>query len=359
MKKVLLLTMATAVALSSFAEKRKGAAKTLPQNHTAAKTTAVGDTVSYANINLSTDTLTAYYAGMTTDTGFIFGTNTFGDMGFAERYDLDSNVQVLGLFARFTGTVNPASTKNVVFNAWSVAGRTADTRFVSGKVYNSGLPSTSIASITKPITAVGIATTDTASDTVKLHWFTTPSAATHKFFVGYTLAYDPAALNGDTISLIVSRDNERHTATFPYDFTDGTDTIINNANAVLFKDNTWHDNGLDNFFIGNHFFLFPVVKINSPSGVGGITKNNFTLYGNYPNPANNETNIKFAVANNTEVTVTVYDMAGKVINTIKQNCNAGTQIMVLNTSTFAAGEYLYLVHTAEGEGIASKFTVAK
>jgi hypothetical protein len=354
MKKVLLLTMATAVALSSFAEKKGVIAKKVSQQHIAAKTTATGDTVILEHI-VSADTLAVYRAG--TDSGYVTGTNAFGDKGFAERYDAnDTLFSVIGIIARFTGNYSASTTKTVSFNAWSVGAKTLDSRFASGHVYNSGFPATSLASVNVPITALGIGV-GAVPDTTKVFFFPTPTAATlNRFFVGYTINYDPTALAGDTVGVYGSLDGERHIA---YYNVSGTDTIINNVNATMFSDNTWHDNAFDNFQIGNHLFLFPIVKLGGPNSVNGITKNNFTLFGNYPNPATNQTNIKFAVAQATEVTISISDIAGRTIKTIKQDCAAGTQTVSVNTEDLASGEYIYLVHTADGNGFASKFSIVK
>lgn len=347
--------MATAVALSSFAEKKGVTYKTIARQHTAAKTTAVGDTVLLDNTS-TTDTFVSYSLA-NPDSGFVFGTNALGDKGFAERYFSTNDVQVIGVLTQFTGHVNPASTKDVVFNVWNVGARTSTG--VSGHLFHSGYPGTSIANRTASVTSLGITTTGTGNDTAKVFAFSPASPATHLFFIGYTVAYDPTNFGGDTLGLISTIDGERNLTTQPIYNVVGADTIINDLNTTMFADGTWHNNATSHFTIWNNLAIFPIVIIGQPSEVSGVTKNNFTLFGNYPNPANNETNIKFAVANNTEVTVVVYDIAGRVINTIKQNCNAGTQTMALNTSALASGEYMYLVRTAEGEGIASKFTVAK
>ncbi len=358
MKKIFLFAIATSIALSSFAQKAKTnlTAKSFNGHHLAAKTTATGDTVAIEHI-LGTDTLAAYIVGHNADSGYVTGTDAYGDMGFAERYDhTDTLVSVIGVIARFTGTVNPASTKTVVFNTWSVGPKTLWTAAPSGHVYNSGFPNTSLTSVTVPITHLGISNIDTVADTVKSFWFPTATTNLSTFFVGYTINYTFAGLAGDTIGLWSNRDNERHIA---YSSVSGADTIINNVNATQYSDNTWHDDAFDNFTLGNHLFIFPIVKIGGPNAVNGITKNNLTFHNNFPNPATTSTNIKFTVAQATEVTISISDMSGKTIQTIKGNYNAGTQVINVNTEAMAAGEYIYLVHTAEGEGFASKMSIIK
>ena len=357
MKKIFLLSIATTVALSSFAHKAKTcvAGPKSVSNHVAAKTTATGDTATYVHIDFANDTITNYrVAGV--DSGYTTGTDAYGDKGFAERYDVtDTLVSVIGVIAEFGGTVNPSTSKTVVFNAWTVGARALDPSYPSGHIYNSGFPNTSIASVTVPLTQLGIGN-GAIPDTAKSFWFPTPSTYVPSFFVGYTISYTYAGLAGDTIGLKSNLNGERH---YSYYSVSGTDTIINNINATQYDDNTWHDNAFDNFTTRNQLFIFPIVKLGNPNDVNGITKNNFTFYGNYPNPATTATNIKFALAQATEVTVSITDMAGHVISTTKEQYNAGTQVITVNTSAMAAGEYVYLIHTAQGEGFASKMSVIK
>ena len=91
-----------------------------------------------------------------------------------------------------------------------------------------------------------------------------------------------------------------------------------------------------------------------------MTKNGITFYGNFPNPAVNNTNIQFSIATATHVTITITDMAGRTINTIQQNnLTAGQHIVPVNTRDLSAGDYLYIIRTANGSGMASKMTISK
>lgn len=359
MKKFFLFAFATTVALSAFAKSKSGITKKALDRdnaHVAARTTSTGDTAEMFNFIPGTDTATIYVVGHNADSGYVTGTDAYGDQGYAERFDpYDTLVSVLGVVTEFTGTVNPASTKTITLNTWTVGART-NAGFPSGMVYNSGFPNTSIASMSVPVTHLGIATVAGASDTAKTFWFPTPSSYVASFFVGYTINYTFSALNGDTLGMLTSQDGERHV---PIYTVSGSDTIINNVNATMYDDNTWHDDATDNFAIANHMLIFPIVKIGGPNGVHGITKNNFTFYGNYPNPATTETNIKFSLAQATDVTITVTDLSGKVIKSVKNSYNSGTQVVTLNTDNMPAGEYVYTVRTAQGEGFASKLTVIK
>lgn len=367
MKKIFLLSIATTVALSAFAQHAKSSITAVSpiRSHSvagdripAAKTTAVGDVDTLGHI-FSTDTLAIYYAaGSNSDSGYMTGMNAYGDRGFAERYDVNfgtTSAQVTGVIAYFTGVVNPSSTKTVKLYTWSVAAQSPNA--LGANFFNSGLPRTALDSVTVPVTALGISTVAGGSDTIKSYTFTTPSPYISNFYVGYTINYSATNFAGDTIGLVTNSQGERNT--WGYRVV-GTDTIINNANAVKLANGNWADFYTEAGGTANHLFIFPIITVGTAAtSVEGVTRNNLTIFGNYPNPATNVTNIKFAIAKATEVTISVTDMSGKVVKTMTENYNAGTQIVELNTTVLAAGEYIYLIRTTEGDGMASKMSVIK
>ncbi len=367
MKRFFLFAIATSVALSTSAQLAKSSLTSVSPVRTltnggfipSAKTTAIGDIDTSGHI-FSTDTLAVYYAGITgVDSGYLTGINAYGTKGYAERFSFsggDSSVSVLGLLTQFTGTVNPATTKTVSFNAWSVAAKSTASGAVSGHLFNSGLPGTSLAALSVPLTQLGISTTG-GGDTIKAFMFPSPTAYVPRFFIGYTINYSPTAFGGDTIAVLSNLDGERH---YTYGYTSGADTIINNVNATMYADGTWHDNAREAFGQFVDFAFYPIFKIGAAIvNVNGITKNDLTIFGNYPNPAVNATNIKFAVAKPTDVTISITDMSGKVVASTSQKFNSGTQVVEMNTSSLPTGEYIYLVRTAEGDGMAAKMTIIK
>ncbi len=321
------------------------------------RTTATGDTIILKNTH-ATDVPVLYYSGSTCDSGYLSGIDNWGDQGFAERYDFnaaDSNVQVLGVMSLFGGKVNPASTKTVVFNAWSVADRSA-TDFTN--VYNSGLPDASLAAVTVPVTHLGIANIDTVSDTFKTFFFPTPTAYLNKsFFVGYTITYDATAFGGDTLGLYTSSDGDRTSALFTVS---GTDTILNNQNVTMFDDGLWYDNASDNAFIANNLYIYPVVRTRNVVGVQGVTKKGLTFFGNYPNPASTVTNIRVALNSTEDAEIVITDMNGHtVLNKAFKVLTAGEHTIPVDVSGLSAGEYICLFRTSTGNGIASTMTVVR
>lgn len=365
MKKLYILIASIFVFTSGFAQRSANVApqpiRVAYMNNYAgsSKTTATGDVDTLTHVT-ATDTLTCYKLA-TANGGYVTGTNIWGDRAFAERYDFTDNggknMQVVGLFAVFTGKVNPTSGKTITFKLWDEESM----QMISTSRYFRGFPNNVIDTLTVPVTKLGIGTT---ADTLKKFMFQYPTDNYYSsFFAGYSIDYDFASLNGDTIGLASTYNGHRLPLldyrlvynTSSFDTT--LDTIYNVQNATLESDNKWYDNYSQNNSIKNNLAIYPIVVLGYPAAVKGVTRNNFTFYGNYPNPATNSTNIKFSLAKNTDVTVQLMDMAGRVLNNIKtENLSAGEHTIPVNTADLAVGEYLYLIRTAEGEGIASKFS---
>jgi hypothetical protein len=66
----------------------------------------------------------------------------------------------------------------------------------------------------------------------------------------------------------------------------------------------------------------------------------FKLYDNYPNPFNPTTTIKYDIANNSFVKLTIYDLTGKEIETlVSDNMQAGRYEATWSGSNYASGIY--------------------
>ena len=371
MKKILLLSLGTALSVAAIAQKEHNFRASGPSRFVAsaasaglslpaAKSTAVGDTFTLSHFSAA-DTITFYYTGNNGDSGFVAGMDAYGDKAFAERYDVnqtDSTIKVIGVIAWFGGKINPASTKSVTFNVWDVAPKAPFGAL--SHVFYSGLPGTGVlASRTQPITALGIGVPDTAQDSIKGYLFTTPTGYLRSnFFIGYSINYAWNALGGDTIGLHSNQDGERSEV---YYTTSGADTVINDVNATMYADGTWHDDAAENFFMFNNLYILPIIKVGANTlDVKGVTRDDFTFYGSYPNPARNSANIHFALTKAADVTVTVMDMNSHIVKTIvKNNVPAGDQLIAVDTDLMPAGEYIYAIRTSAGDGVASTMMVIK
>jgi hypothetical protein len=68
----------------------------------------------------------------------------------------------------------------------------------------------------------------------------------------------------------------------------------------------------------------------------------FSLSQNYPNPFNPTTNIRYQIANNSFVTLKIYDLLGREIETlVSEKQNAGTYITQFNGEQLSSGVYFY------------------
>ncbi|MCP4634346.1 MAG: S8 family serine peptidase [candidate division Zixibacteria bacterium] len=88
------------------------------------------------------------------------------------------------------------------------------------------------------------------------------------------------------------------------------------------------------------------------------------LVGNYPNPFNSSTSIKFRLNMETDVTLSVYNIAGEKVSTVfNGHLNAGEQIVEWdgidnNGSTVSSGVYFYRLET-DGKSLSRRMTLLK
>ncbi|MDD5360926.1 MAG: M14 family zinc carboxypeptidase [Ignavibacteria bacterium] len=82
--------------------------------------------------------------------------------------------------------------------------------------------------------------------------------------------------------------------------------------------------------------------ITTSAGNENLTVKNFKLYQNYPNPFNPETDIKFDVRENSEVSIIIYDVTGKEItNLANGNYKQGSYSIKWDASKYPSGVYFY------------------
>jgi len=85
----------------------------------------------------------------------------------------------------------------------------------------------------------------------------------------------------------------------------------------------------------------------------------FTLSQNYPNPFNPSTNIEFSIPFASDVTLTITDLTGRSVSTIKlPTMHAGSHTVTFNAVGLSSGIYMYRME-AGGYSTARKFTLIK
>jgi hypothetical protein len=85
-----------------------------------------------------------------------------------------------------------------------------------------------------------------------------------------------------------------------------------------------------------------------PSGQAMHLPEEIRLFGNYPNPFNSSTVLRYALRNQGRVSITVYDMLGKAVleRTVGVK-DAGFHDITLDARTLASGVYVYRIHTRD------------
>ncbi|MDR3678943.1 MAG: T9SS type A sorting domain-containing protein [Flavipsychrobacter sp.] len=377
MKKTLLSLLALCAGFAVFAQRvepgttkptssltRAHATSLMSRNNnlTAAKTTYVNtaDTFylynNYDSLLFDSSALYAYGVNSPADSGYVFGTNAYGDNGFAEYfyggYGADTSIDIIGVYSDWGGTVNPNSTNSITFNLWTI-----DTSLnqLSQNSYLTGLPGSIFASSQSvPLTALNL--NNPAAGT--LTFFTNPIPNLQRdFFLGYTITYSPIALNGDLIGLRSTPDGTGY-GPGAYSIDNQGDTIIFSQNAIL-NSGQWYDS-YEYLYKDVNLSLLPIYLIDPTTSVKGVTRSNLTVFGCAPNPSVNSTNINFSLQQNADVTIQVLDATGRVMTTVQQpGLATGTHVVNISTESWPAGNYVYIARTSTGAAIASQLTVIK
>jgi len=83
--------------------------------------------------------------------------------------------------------------------------------------------------------------------------------------------------------------------------------------------------------------------------VASILPEDFKLEQNYPNPFNPTTTIRYSLAHSTQVTLTIFDMMGRVIQTLESGVrSAGPHEVRFDASSLASGSYSCRLQTDSG-----------
>jgi len=85
----------------------------------------------------------------------------------------------------------------------------------------------------------------------------------------------------------------------------------------------------------------------------------FALQGNYPNPFNPTTTINFSLGNADNVTLSVYDLSGRLVSTLVDGYReAGSHAVSFDASGLASGVYMYRL-TAGAQTVSAKMILSK
>ena len=112
-------------------------------------------------------------------------------------------------------------------------------------------------------------------------------------------------------------------------------------------------------------YLFDDITIADSTGwtgieeLTGITPTDFELSQNYPNPFNPSTTIRYAIPNESKVSITVFNLLGQQVSTLVNDIqSAGYHEVEFNASELSSGVYLYRINAVSNIG-SREFTSTK
>lgn len=156
----------------------------------------------------------------------------------------------------------------------------------------------------------------------------------------------------------------------PYiiDHANGRDTVrvnqkINNSSWVSLGEFTFSGTSNDKVTItdeasGGDWIVADAIRFVQLEETVSIAQNPNTLptrsqlAQNYPNPFNPTTNIRFDLADASDVQITIYDLAGRSLQTVYSGfLPSGSHSVTFNGSGLASGTYLYVLETSSGKDV--------
>lgn len=328
------------------------------------KSTGLTDTLYFRSDSMYVGSARALYADYAAplDSGLFYGTNALGVKGAAQLWftdfdasnNNDTTVQFLGWYTKWAGHIQSSSTKQITMQVWD-RGTNKVTVPGRSKFFVYGTPSTS--KFSRSVNANSLTTTGAAN----LIFLATPATVTYDIYAGYTQTYTWGSLAGDTLAPRSTLGGYSNTASIE---TSTGDTLVNARTLLQDKNGTWqsviYNLGVTN---GGDVIIAPIFKMSCPKcgvGVGGVRRGDLSFFGNYPNPASSITNVKFALANTTKVTCTIYDNTARKLSVMELGqLSAGEHAIPVSVAQLSAGNYVCVLETANGDIMASQLSVVK
>jgi len=124
-----------------------------------------------------------------------------------------------------------------------------------------------------------------------------------------------------------------------------TSWLTGQSGSVMLENNIWKlicASGYNNGYLSQTEILSDTLSTVGIIGFNSAIPGSSALYQNYPNPFNPNTNISFKLNSNEIVTLKIYDLNGKEVQTLlNEKLNAGTYDYDWNASGFSSGVYYY------------------
>jgi len=341
MKKIYTMIAAVAVTLSAAAQKQVSTAtpvSTVGMPAFSAERT-VTDTLVGPSFETTTYGLVQYNCQ---GGGYVVGNNFYQDKQKAQVFiNTIGTVNVEGALIWFGAKQRDAAgsaTSKIRVREYSLNGAGTTTAGPSTSAPNTVNRSTDVL-----FTAIDTGTSFAAG--VNMIMFSTPKTETADFAIGVDFTQLAA---GDTVGIVSSS----QPAGGPPGDAAGTELAWEQ-----WSNNAWHTM-LEAWPLDIDFFIWALVDHNVGIEEGFL--NGARLGQNSPNPAVNNTTITYELQNgNNNVSISIFDVTGKLVKSINEgNRAAGKYSVVLSTEDMTAGTYYYALSAGKGR-IAKKMTVVK
>lgn len=146
-------------------------------------------------------------------------------------------------------------------------------------------------------------------------------------------------IHGDNLSTLVATSSWE-----PNAITDWTTVHMTNVTSSFWEENFRVKFKFESDF-GNNFYLDNInIYAGEPSDslILGLNENSLAVHDFilFPNPTENELNVRFAINTNSVATVEVTDLTGKVTESFVINANEGVNLVSIRTADLSSGMYL-------------------
>ena len=89
-----------------------------------------------------------------------------------------------------------------------------------------------------------------------------------------------------------------------------------------------------------------------------VAENRIELWGNYPNPYNGQTLIRYTLPESGEVEIAIYNMLGQLIKRYKNYEEMGKKTFSFANDALASGQYFYTI-SQKGRRVTGKMIYVK
>jgi hypothetical protein len=156
----------------------------------------------------------------------------------------------------------------------------------------------------------------------------------------------------ENLGFVIMRSEEEYGTYFEYASYQNIDQLI--GAGTTSKENSYHyidynvTNNITYWYKLKDIDLKGTYSVHGPVSAtpakNNIVPEKFKLNQNYPNPFNHSTQIEYSIPYNALVKISIYDFAGKKIETlINKNHSPGNYKVSWNSSNYASGVYIYQI----------------